>query len=108
MIRHRSSAVPLSWLYVALIVYASLYPFAGWRVLGVSPFAFLLLGWPHWLTSFDLVSNLFGYLPLGFLFFVALVLSGRAAGRSAWIVSALGTLLSFSMEFLQNYLPQRV
>jgi VanZ family protein len=108
MIRHRSSAVPLSWLYVALIVYASLYPFAGWRVPGVSPFAFLLLGWPHWWTSFDLVSNLFGYLPLGFLFFVALVRSGRAAGRSAWIASALGTLLSFSMEFLQNYLPQRV
>ena len=25
--RHRSSAVPLAWLYGALIVYASLYPF---------------------------------------------------------------------------------
>ena len=32
--RHRSSAVPLAWLYAALIVYASLYPFAGWRVPG--------------------------------------------------------------------------
>ena len=106
--RHRSSAVPLSWLYAALIVYASLYPFVGWRAPRVSPLAFLLLGWPHWWTGFDLVSNLFGYLPLGFLFFVALVRGGRPAGRSAWIASALGTLLSFSMEFLQNYLPQRV
>ena len=35
MPRHRSSAVPLSWLYGALIVYASLYPFVGWRVPGV-------------------------------------------------------------------------
>ena len=32
--RHRSSAVPLAWLYGALIVYASLYPFAGWRAPG--------------------------------------------------------------------------
>ncbi len=108
MSRHRSSAVPLSWLYTALIVYASLYPFAGWRAPGVGPLDFLLLGWPHWWTSFDLISNLLGYLPLGFLYFVALVRSGRPAGRSAWIASALGTLLSFSMEFLQNYLPQRV
>ena len=35
MPRHRSSAVPLAWLYAALIVYASLYPFAGWRVPGL-------------------------------------------------------------------------
>ena len=108
MTRHRSSAVPLSWLYTALIVYASLYPFAGWRVPGVSPLAFLLLGWPRWWTSFDLVSNLLGYMPLGFLYFVALVRGGQPAARSAWIASALGTLLSFSMEFLQNYLPERV
>lgn len=108
MARHRSSAVPLSWLFTALIVYASLYPFAGWRVPGVGPLEFLLLGWPRWWTSFDLISNLLGYLPLGFLYFAALVRSGRPAGRSAWIASALGTLLSFSMEFLQNYLPQRV
>ena len=84
MTRHRSSAVPLSWLYVALIVYASLYPFAGWRAPGAGPLDFMLLGWPHWWTSFDLVSNLLGYLPLGLLLFVALVRSGRSAGASAW------------------------
>ncbi|MDQ2927936.1 MAG: VanZ family protein, partial [Pseudomonadota bacterium] len=61
--RHRSSAVPLAWLYVALIVYASLYPFSGWRVPGVGPLDFMLLGWPHWWTWFDLVSNLLGYMP---------------------------------------------
>ena len=65
MTRHRSSAVPLSWLYGALIVYASLYPFVGWRVPGVGPLDFLLLGWPRYWTSFDFVANLLGYLPLG-------------------------------------------
>ena len=108
MPRHRSSAVPLSWLYVALIVYASLYPFAGWRVPGVGPLDFLLLGWPRWWTSFDLVSNLLGYLPLGLLLFVALVRGGRSAGASAWAALGAGALLSLTMEVLQNYLPQRV
>ena len=108
MPRHRSSAVPLSWLYIGLIVYASLYPFAGWRIPGVSPLDFMLLGWPRWWTWFDLVSNLLGYLPLGFLFFVALVRSGRR-GRDAALYSVIaGTLLSFAMETLQNYLPMRV
>ena len=108
MPRHRSSAVPLSWLYTALIVYASLYPFVGWRVPGAEPFDYLLLGWPRWWTSFDLISNLLGYLPLGFLFFVAGVRGGRSAGIAAALACIGGTLLSFSMETLQNYLPTRV
>ena len=108
MARHRSSAVPLSWLYAALIVYASLYPFTGWRVPGVGPFDFLLLGWPRWWTTFDLVSNLFGYLPMGFLLFVALLRGGRAPGRAARWALAAPALLSLSMEVLQTYLPQRV
>ena len=108
MPRHRSSAVPLAWLYVGLIVYASLYPFVGWRVPGVAPLDFMLLGWPRWWTWFDLISNLLGYMPFGFLLFVAMVRSGGRPGLSAWIACAIGTLLSFSMETLQNYLPQRV
>ena len=106
--RHRSSAVPLAWLYAALIVYASLYPFSGWRVPGVGPLDFLLLGWPRWWTWFDLVSNLLGYMPLGILFFVAGVRSGRRARPSALAATLAGTALSLSMEILQNYLPQRV
>ena len=107
MPRHRSSAVPLSWLYGGLIVYASLYPF-GWRVPGVGPFDFLFLGWPRYWTTFDLVANLLGYLPLGFLLFVALVRGGRRAGAAALLGCVGGTLLSLTMEMLQNYLPHRV
>ncbi|HEV7576014.1 MAG TPA: VanZ family protein [Caldimonas sp.] len=108
MPRHRSSAVPLSWLYGALIVYASLYPFVGWRVPGVGVLDFLFLGWPRYWTGFDLVSNLLGYLPFGFLLFVALVRGGRSAGVAALLACAGGTLLSLTMELLQNYLPHRV
>jgi VanZ family protein len=108
MPRHRSSAVPLSWLYGGLIVYASLYPFVGWRVPGVGPFDFLLLGWPRYWTSFDVISNVLGYLPFGFLLFVALIRSGLRASVAAALACLGGTLLSLTMEALQNYLPHRV
>src|SRR5690242_1630680 len=102
---HRSSAVPLSWLYVGLIVYASLYPFTGWRVPGTAPWAFLTAPWWHWWTGFDVVSNLLGYMPLGALVFGAQVRSGRGPLRGALVAIAVGTLLSLAMETLQNYLP---
>lgn len=108
MARHRSSAVPLAWLYAALIVYASLYPFAGWRPAGHEPLAFLVQPASRWWSGFDLVANLIGYLPLGALLFGAMVRSGRPV-RAALLVAVLGsTLLSFTMELLQNWLPQRV
>jgi VanZ family protein len=108
MPRHRSSAVPLAWLYAGLIVYASLYPFTPWRVPGISPLAFMTLPWPRWWTWFDLVINLVGYIPLGALVFGALVRSGARVAPSMWIAVGLGGVLSFAMEFLQNFLPQRV
>ena len=106
--RHRSSAVPLAWLYGALVVYASLYPFIGWRVPSAGPFDFLVLGWWRWWSWFDVISNLIGYLPLGFLVFVGLVRSGFGTLRSTWLAVASGTLLSLFLEVLQNYLPQRI
>lgn len=108
MPRHRSSAVPLAWMYAALIVYASLYPFTPWRWPGVSPLAFLTLPWPHWWTGFDLASNLFGYIPLGALIFGARVRGGGSAKAALLGAFATGTGLSLALELLQNFLPQRV
>ncbi|MFT3953658.1 MAG: hypothetical protein QM722_04435 [Piscinibacter sp.] len=100
--------MPLAWLYAGLIAYASLYPFGGWRVPGHAPLHFLLLPWPRYWTGFDLVSNLLGYLPLGALVFGAGMRGGHAPGRSALAALGAGALLSFTMELLQNYLPNRV
>ncbi len=108
MPRHRSSAAPLAWLYTALIVYASLYPFVPWRIPGVSPLAFLALPWPKYWTAFDLVSNLLGYMPLGALLFGARVRGGSPTKPSLLLAVAAGTGLSLAMELLQNFLPQRV
>ena len=108
MPRHRSSAAPLAWLYAALIAYASLYPFVPWKVPGVPLLAFLALPWPRYWTGFDLVSNLLGYIPLGALVFGAIVRSGGRARPALALAVAAGSLLSFAMELLQNFLPQRV
>jgi VanZ family protein len=109
MARHRSSAAPLALLYAALIVYASLAPFTGWKQPSSLPaFNLLSLPWPGRWTGFDVISNLLGYMPFGALMFGALVRSGRGAGASALVAVLVGALLSFLMENLQKYLPQRV
>jgi VanZ family protein len=107
--RHRSSAAPLALLYAALIVYASLSPFTGWKLPAAVPwFGFGHMPWPRYWTGFDVVSNLLGYMPLGALMFWAQVRSGRGAVSSAARTALAGALLSLCMESLQNHLPQRV
>jgi len=97
----------LALAYTALIVYASLHPFTGWRDSGMSPFAFLDGGWPRYWTVFDLAINILAYLPLGFLLALSL---RRLPGRWAPAFSALllGALISFCLESLQTWLPSRV
>lgn len=108
MAGHRSSAVPLAWLYTVLIVYASLYPFSGWQNARGPLLAFLGQPWHRWWTGFDLISNLLGYLPLGALMCLArLRMGGRAMPAFAWAVG-MGFVMSFSMEVTQTFLPQRV
>ena len=93
--------------YVLLIIYASLYPLAGWHDSGGNPLAFLGAAWPRYWTGFDLATNVVAYLPFGFFFTAAL--RGRMAPNAAWLVAAvLGGGLSLLMELLQNYLPSRV
>ena len=97
----------LALAYLALIVYASLHPFSGWRDPGLSPIFFLEAGWPRYWTIFDLAINVLVYLPLGF--FLALTLR-RLPGRWTPVCAALllGALLSLGLECVQSWLPSRV
>ncbi len=89
--------------YALLILYASLYPFSGWRWQGLSPLAFVTAPLPRYLTFSDLWLNVVGYLPLGWL------LAARRRGARAWLAATLGcVLLSFTVEALQTFLPARV
>ena len=107
---HKTSAWPLALIHAALIVFASLFPFDGWRDQGIDPWIFLSapLPPPYW-TGFDVVTNLVGYAPLGFLLVLGLLRSGwRHVLWAVAVATLAGTLLSLCMEFLQIYLPRRV
>jgi VanZ family protein len=107
--RHRSLALPLALAYAALVVYASLYPFSGWRwPPGQELPELLALHWPHWHIPFDIASNLLGYTPLGALVATAARRGGlRSGGALLWGAGA-GTGLSYGCELLQHFLPERV
>lgn len=96
----------LALAYTALVVYASLHPFAGWRDLGISPLAFLDAGWPRWWTVFDLATNVLVYVPLGYLLTLALGQTGKLLPALAGAL--LAALISFCLEAAQTWLPTRV
>lgn len=112
---HKTSAWPLATAYGALVVYASLYPFSGWRNQQIPPWDFLFAGWPKYWTAFDLAANVVGYIPLGFLLALSFMRRGNVRhfalhpNQAAVAVAvAAGTLLSLLMEGIQNFLPSRV
>lgn len=107
---HRgSSAHWLAAAWAALVVYASLYPFAGWRW-PPGQEVWTLLALPHAIhqDAFDITSNLLGYTPLGLLLAVGLHRPGRRAWHTAALVTLLGSLLSYICEVGQHFVPGRV
>ncbi len=104
---HRSSATLLAPLFALLIVYASLYPFDGWRNQGINPFLFLNAPWPRYWARFDVAFNFIGYAPLGFLLTLAWLRTRLMSHPAIWAAVAC-SLLSLMMEALQSYLPERV
>ena len=106
--RHRSFATLLALAWAALTVYASLFPFSGWRwPPGQSLPALLWLPWPPWLDVFDLWANFGGYLPLGGLVLVAARRSGVAPLQALLLAVAGPALLSYASEVTQAFLPGR-
>ena len=107
MTRASGLARILFLVYVLLVAYASLYPLAGWRHVGLSPFAYLNAPWPRYITGFDIAVNVVGYVPLGLLGVMAL--HPRFRGVSAFVLALAGsTALSLVLEGAQSYLPARV
>src|SRR5713101_6931925 len=92
--------------YVPLVVYASLHPFSGWRDRGLPPFAFLTAPFPRPIPVFDVVANIIGYMPLGFLAVFA-VYPWLRRSYALGFGLACSASLSFALESLQLYLPTR-
>lgn len=105
---HRSSALPLAWFAVGVVVYASLYPFTGWRWPGGAPLSELIaLPLPPYRYRFDIWANFFGYMPVAALIHAAGVRGGARSGW-CWLFAVLATsALSYLMELTQQFLPLR-
>jgi VanZ family protein len=115
-LKTRIKSPPALLLLVATlaIVFLTLYPWLGWRHIASEPWAFLSDPWPRYWTAFDVISNVVAYFPVGFLF---VLLTSRPVDRRntnaevvALVCTALlfGSGLSFLLECLQSWLPNRV
>ena len=92
--------------YALLVIYATLYPFEGWRDPGVSAFAYLTAARPKYITGFDLAVNVLGYIPYGLL--VVLAMYPRMTGVGAFFSAlASGAALAMTLEAVQTFLPAR-
>jgi VanZ family protein len=98
----------LAGLFAALIVYASLYPFTGWRWPAVMWWAFVFAPWPRYWTVLDLMTNALGYIPLGFFLGVVAARQAPNTPRHWWTALVAPMMLSFVLESLQTALPSRV
>jgi hypothetical protein len=78
---HKSAALPLALAYAALIVYASLYPFADWRDQGIAPWAYLSAPWPKYWTGSTSRSTWWATCPSAFF---ALAVLRTRAGAGVW------------------------
>jgi VanZ family protein len=104
----RRPAALAAALLVALIVYASLFPFEGWVwPTGQAASDLLRLPWPRYRIAFDLWSNYLGYLPLGTLLALAMRDPGRHGAGAVLAATVLGGGLSFALEVTQQFLPDR-
>jgi VanZ family protein len=99
----------LALSFGALVLYASLFPFEGWRwPPGQNLWVLLALPASQYHDTFDIWANLLGYLPLGLLLTVAARRSGIPALPALLLAWAAGTALSYSCEVLQHFVPGRV
>lgn len=87
-----------------LIVIISFYPFTGWFYNRTDLFAFFFYPLPHYYTLFDNSVNVMAYIPTGF--FLARMLRKKSF---TWLRAILlCALISASIEFIQQFLPNRV
>jgi VanZ family protein len=92
-------------VWVALIAYASLYPFWPLRLPSSDAFAAFFMR-PRYTIEFDIFLNVVAYIPLGVL--ARLHFGARGVRFPLLAAIALGAALSLTMEFAQLFIPNRV
>ena len=104
----RAAAMLAAAAMAALVLYASLYPFDGWRwPPGLGAADLLALPWPIYRLPFDVGANFAGYLPLGLLLAAALRRSPTDGWGPVALSVVLAAALSYGVEVAQHFLPGR-
>jgi VanZ family protein len=107
---HRLDFSRLLLVVIVLIIHGSFYPWHfEFKALSPGPLQIMLGGWPTKLDRFvvkDIIINVFIYIPLGMLAFLALKQRG-ARWFSIFGSLMLGVTLSTSVEIMQLYIPTR-
>jgi VanZ family protein len=104
----RAAAMLAAAAMAALVLYASLYPFEGWRwPPGLGAAELLTLPWPVYRLPFDIGANFAGYLPLGLLLAAALRRSVAQLWGPLVMAVLLASALSYGVEVAQHFLPGR-
>lgn len=93
--------------YIAIILYASWFPFTGWQANSLSALPDVIRQWPRYWTIFDAITNVIGYIPLGILL-VFSVYPHLRRWKAFIFASLCGALLSATAELVQFFLPSRV
>jgi len=97
----------MTWVAVALIVYASLHPWSGWHWPDRQVFSWILPKLRVEVVN-DMVANILGYLPLGLILCVAHLRSGRGSLTAALLTVLSCSVLAYCLELIQYGLPTRV
>jgi glycopeptide antibiotics resistance protein len=102
-------------LTVLFLAYCLLYPFHGWKVPDQSLFDALFFDWRYKIFLFDIIQNIFLYLPFGF-FLTGLihpeiytkVSTPRVTFKLFLLVTTISFFVSLQFETLQGFNPARV
>jgi len=102
-----SFMILVTLVYTLLLVYGTLFPLTDWDWSRGDITAFITSAFPKNASYGDVVTNLLVYIPFGL--FIASILLRRFPLYSTLLgVTVIGSTLSFSLESLQLFLPNRV
>jgi VanZ family protein len=105
MTRGRFSGSAAVW--ILLLAYASLYPFAPLRM-PMDDAIVAAFGSVRYVTSFDVAVNVLAYVPLGVLVTRLFIQAGTTNGSAIVRATVFGAAFSLCMETAQLFIPGRI
>src|SRR5450830_1585812 len=93
--------------YLFLILYASWYPFAGWRANNLSALPDVIRAWPRYWTTFHVGTNIVGYIPFDTLIVFSLYPRVNR-WRAVLVAIVFASTVSATAELVQYFIPSRV